>query len=60
MNNVLPANTTDAAEFYANDYVRPAAMANLPDWVLTEFLGRHHGPALESARDEAAHRGWAL
>jgi 6-phosphogluconate dehydrogenase len=60
MSNALPANTTDAAEFYANGYVRSAMMANLPDWALREFLGRHAGPALESARDEAAHRGWSL
>jgi hypothetical protein len=43
---------------YSNGYVRPDAMANLPDWALREFLYRHSGPALEAAKDEAAHRGW--
>jgi hypothetical protein len=46
------------AQHYANGYVRPAVMANLPEWALREFLIRHSGPALEAARDEAKYRGW--
>jgi hypothetical protein len=45
-------------ETYRNGLVRPVAMKNLPDWALSEFLGRHHGPALAAAQDEAEHRGW--
>jgi hypothetical protein len=48
------------AQHYANGYVRPAVMANLPEWALREFLIRHSGPALEAARDEAEYRGWPL
>jgi hypothetical protein len=54
----MTAIATDAAEFYANGYHRPAMMTNLPDWALREFLARHAGPALDAARDEAEHRGW--
>jgi hypothetical protein len=52
--------TTERHEVYRNGYVRPAAMANLPDWALREFVIRHCGPAGEAARDEAEHRGWTL
>lgn len=49
---------TETCETYRNGLIRPTAMANLPDWALREFLGRHCGPALAAARDEADHRGW--
>lgn len=47
-------------ETYRNGIVRPDCMKNLPDWALREFLGRHFGPALDAARDEAIERGWTL
>jgi hypothetical protein len=50
---------TETHETYSNGFVRPVTMKNLPDWALAEFLGRHSGPALEAARDEAKHRGWS-
>jgi hypothetical protein len=46
----------ETGERYANGLTRPATMAQLPGWALDEFLARHAGPALEAARDEAAHR----
>lgn len=51
---------TKATEYYVNGYIRPTAMAQLPDWALREFLYRHAGPAGEAALDEAAHRGWSV
>lgn len=51
---------TETFETYRNGFVRPAAMANLPDWALREFVIRHCGPAGEAAHDEAEHRGWVL
>ena len=43
---------------YSDGTPRPAVMAQLPDWALREFLGRHAGPALETAKAEAQHSGW--
>jgi hypothetical protein len=53
----VPMTTT---ETYADGTVRPECMAQLPNWALREFLGRHAGPALESAKVEAIYRGWEL
>lgn len=55
---VTSMTNTETHETYASGYVRPAAIAQLPDWALTEMLNRHQGPALETVRDEAQHRGW--
>jgi hypothetical protein len=34
-------------------------LVNWPEWALRQALGRHCGPALETAKAEALARGWS-